>query len=134
MGARRVSDADRDQAIDLLRVRCAERYLSLDTLSRRVVAAYRAKTATQLEVSARDAGERGRLLIGRSRACDIHLADPSISRRHAELRHSGAGWSIQDLESLNGVVVNGRRVQRTPLEPADQIALGDTVLSFAVQA
>src|SRR5512132_4224481 len=49
--------------------------------------------------------------VGRSRECDIVLADTNVSRRHAELRPLGDGWTITDLGSTNGVRVNGRDVR-----------------------
>src|SRR5919108_2737442 len=64
------------------------------------------------------------LLIGRSRECEVVLADPNVSRRHAELRRDGGRWVIADLGSTNGVKVNGRRVDRAQLEPGDRITLG----------
>ena len=57
-----------------------------------------------------------RVVIGRSRDCDIQLSDTNVSRRHAELRQEGATYWIVDLGSTNGVEVNGRRVKRAKLE------------------
>jgi Protein of unknown function (DUF3662)/Inner membrane component of T3SS, cytoplasmic domain len=74
------------------------------------------------------AGER--VLLGRSRECDVVLGDPNVSRRHAEVRREGDGWSIADLGSTNGVKLNGRRVEHSPLEPGDRITLGVTELTF----
>src|SRR5919205_34812 len=64
----------------------------------------------------------GGALLGRSRECDIVLADSNVSRRHAEIRPSGQGWLIQDLGSTNGVRVNGRAIDGPhPLEPGDSV-------------
>src|SRR6185312_9740986 len=57
----------------------------------------------------------GRVVIGRSRDCDIQLADANVSRRHAELRQEGASYWIVDLGSTNGLEVNGKRVKRAKL-------------------
>ncbi len=70
------------------------------------------------------------LVLGRSRDCDMVLSDPNVSRRHAELRRDGEGWSIVDLGSTNGVKVNGRRVDEAVLEDGDRITLGLTELTF----
>ena len=51
------------------------------------------------------------LVIGRSKDCDIQLADPNVSRRHAELRQEGTAYWIVDLDSTNGIEVNGRRAE-----------------------
>jgi hypothetical protein len=71
------------------------------------------------------------VLVGRSRECEVVIPDPNVSRRHAELRRDEGGrWAIADLGSTNGVKVNGRRVDRAPLEPGDRITLGVTELTF----
>jgi FHA domain-containing protein len=74
----------------------------------------------------------GGALVGRSRECDVVLADANVSRRHAEVLPAAAGaWTIADLGSTNGVVVNGRRIQgAAPLQPGDRIALGTAEIRF----
>lgn len=70
-------------------------------------------------------------VIGRSRDCDVVLDDAGVSRRHAELRPQGSGWTIADLDSTNGVLVNGSPlagVQR--LAAGDRIELGSTEIVF----
>jgi FhaA, N-terminal domain/FHA domain len=74
--------------------------------------------------------ERGRLVIGRSRECDIRLADPNVSRKHAEIRQEGTTFYVVDLDSTNGTEVNGRRARRAKLEDGDTILLGSTELVF----
>lgn len=74
--------------------------------------------------------ERGKLVIGRSRECDVRLADPNVSRKHAEIRQDGPNFYVVDLESTNGVEVNGRRVRRARLADRDTILLGSTELVF----
>jgi hypothetical protein len=72
-----------------------------------------------------------RVVIGRSRDCDIQLADANVSRRHAELRQEGAAYWIVDLGSTNGIEVNGRRVKRAKLNSGDTITLGSTEVTFS---
>jgi hypothetical protein len=72
-----------------------------------------------------------RVVIGRSRDCDIQLADANVSRRHAELRQEGASYWIVDLGSTNGIEVNGKRVKRAKLRSGDTITLGSTEVTFA---
>jgi pSer/pThr/pTyr-binding forkhead associated (FHA) protein len=72
-----------------------------------------------------------RVVIGRSRDCDIQLADANVSRRHAELRQEGTSYWIVDLGSTNGLEVNGKRVKRSKLRSGDTITLGSTELTFA---
>lgn len=54
-------------------------------------------------------------LIGRDDSCDLHLDDPMISRRHAEISFADGLWWIRDLGSRNGTMVDGRFVTRVPL-------------------
>jgi hypothetical protein len=72
--------------------------------------------------------------LGRSRECDCVLADPNVSRRHAELRRGPTGdWQIVDLGSTNGVKVNGRLVDSSRLSPGDEVVLGTTRFSFDIE-
>jgi Protein of unknown function (DUF3662)/FHA domain len=72
----------------------------------------------------------GRALLGRSKECDIRLSDPNVSRRHAEVRQEGSTYWIVDLDSTNGVLVNGRREKRAKLADGDRITLGSTEIVF----
>jgi hypothetical protein len=72
-----------------------------------------------------------RVVLGRSRDCDIQLADANVSRRHAELRQEGASYWIVDLGSTNGVEVNGKRVKRAKLSDGDTFTLGSTDVQFS---
>jgi hypothetical protein len=74
--------------------------------------------------------DKGNVVIGRSKDCDIRLADPNASRRHAELRQEGTAYWILDLDSTNGLTVNGRRQKRAKLEHEDKITIGSTDLVF----
>ena len=71
-----------------------------------------------------------RVVLGRSRACDVQVSDLNASRRHAELRQEGATYWIVDLDSMNGTVVNGQRVERERLRDGDTITLGSTEIVF----
>jgi hypothetical protein len=73
----------------------------------------------------------GRAVLGRSKECDVQVPDPNVSRRHAELRLEGGSWWLVDLDSTNGTVLNGKRVQRAKLSDGDTIRLGDLELVFA---
>ena len=74
-----------------------------------------------------------RLVIGRSRECDIVVDDANVSRRHAELRRDAEGWRVVDLGSTNGIKVNRRRVDQAVLEHGDRITLGLTDLDFELE-
>jgi hypothetical protein len=76
--------------------------------------------------------DRPRAVIGRSSRCDFVVDDPNVSRRHAELQRRGSDWYVVDLDSTNGVSVNGERARSTRLAPGDEIALGTARLRFNV--
>ncbi|WP_219419295.1 FHA domain-containing protein [Pseudonocardia nigra] len=71
----------------------------------------------------------GRLTIGRLPDNDVVLDDLLVSRRHARLeRTADGGWELVDLGSGNGTFVNGSRVQRAAITPADVVGVGHAVL------
>ncbi len=74
-------------------------------------------------------------VIGRSRECDIVLADANVSRRHAAFGWSAQqGWTIDDLGSTNGVRVNGRRIDGpTAIVGGDRVELGTVPIGFEVE-
>lgn len=68
---------------------------------------------------------RGWLRIGRTSAAEICLDDTSVSRRHAIVNSKeGRNPRVLDDRSLNGVVVNGRKVEVAELEPGDELTIG----------
>jgi hypothetical protein len=73
-------------------------------------------------------------VIGRSRDCDIVLDDAGISRRHARIRPAPEGWTIEDLDSTNGVLLNGHPLSDAhPLREGDRIELGSTEIVFELR-
>jgi adenylate cyclase len=64
------------------------------------------------------------LTLGRRDSCDIPLRFPNISGQHAELTFRNGYWYIRDLNSTNGVKVNGVRIQEKLLHPRDEISIG----------
>lgn len=68
--------------------------------------------------------------IGRELDNTLRLADPSISRHHAVIRHMADGFQIQDLESSNGVLINGHKLANSLLQNGDRVTLGQLHLIF----
>jgi FhaA, N-terminal domain/FHA domain len=70
------------------------------------------------------------LVIGRGSESDLRINDPGISRRHAQIRVSTAGPGLRidivDLDSTNGILVNGQRVQNAVLQEGSRIEIGST--------
>jgi pSer/pThr/pTyr-binding forkhead associated (FHA) protein len=77
--------------------------------------------------------EKRRVVIGRSKDADVRVEDPNVSRRHAEVQQEGATYWLIDLDSTNGVEVNGRRVKRAKLEPGDMFTVGSTEITFSTE-
>lgn len=73
--------------------------------------------------------------VGRGTESDVVLTDLKASRRHALFSRDLQGWSVKDLGSSNGILLNGRVVPSSRLKPADTVALGETILQFqAIEA
>jgi pSer/pThr/pTyr-binding forkhead associated (FHA) protein len=71
------------------------------------------------------------MLLGRHSDADVRLALPDISRRHCRVVYASNRWQVFDLNSLNGVFVNGDRVQQATLDQGDILQIGG--LTFAVE-
>ena len=72
-----------------------------------------------------------RHVIGRdAAAADLTLKAPAVSRVHAEVVKDGRRFIVRDLGSRNGVLVNGRKVQSSELEPLDEVRIGDAIFKF----
>ena len=68
--------------------------------------------------------------IGRSMAADVRFDDSTVSRRHALIVTQPDGVRVLDDRSLNGVYVNGRRVEWSPLADGDEIVVGRHTIHF----
>jgi predicted nucleic acid-binding Zn-ribbon protein len=68
--------------------------------------------------------------VGRSLAADVRFDDPTVSRRHALLVRQPDGVRVLDDRSLNGVFVNGKRIEWRTLEDGDEITVGRYRLHF----
>ncbi|HEY5004487.1 MAG TPA: FHA domain-containing protein, partial [Ktedonobacteraceae bacterium] len=111
-------------------------------LPARVVATF--KESAALIVLAEDTTQEGnrppmvfllsnekRMLLGREEGMDIELADPVVSRRHAEIFPDQAGFYIRDLGSSNGVLVNQTKIDNPyRLSHGDHVSLGGCMLYF----
>ena len=73
---------------------------------------------------------RERMTVGRDPGCDISDGDPRLSRRHAEFLASTAGLVVRDLESRNGVRVNGKTVREATLKPGDLVEIAHLAVRF----
>lgn len=67
--------------------------------------------------------------IGRDAECDVNLPHPSVSRRHAQIVRQQTGYFVQDVESINGTLLNGQQLTAPAvLSPSDVLRLGEIEL------
>lgn len=72
----------------------------------------------------------GTVTVGREPGCDVLLASPTVSRRHAVLAPDGEGWLLRDLGSGNGTFLDGRRVDEARLPAGVAIRFGSVPAWF----
>ncbi len=68
----------------------------------------------------------GPVVIGRGKEADVTIPDQAASTRHAEFRQEDGRWQVRDLDSSNGVRVNGNRVTSSWLARGDLIVVGNS--------
>ena len=68
--------------------------------------------------------------IGRATDNTIQLPDDMVSKHHAVLVQTGETWTIEDLQSRNGVMVNGKGTAKAELKDGDLVIIGPYELSF----
>lgn len=75
---------------------------------------------------------RAAYTVGRNPMCDLRINNPSISRKHAEIRLDAATgrYSVYDLNSSNGTYLNGKREHQAELKPGDEVMCGEFKLFF----
>ncbi len=69
-------------------------------------------------------------VVGRGAEADLRLPDTGVSRAHAELRVDGDRVQVVDLQSTNGTLVNGQRIQEAELRDGDRLDIGATGLIY----
>lgn len=76
----------------------------------------------------------GEFAVGRNASCQLSLDDPLVSRRHALLVVTVNAVTVEDLQSRNGVLVNGERIQgRVVLASGDRILIGAQEMTLVAQ-
>src|SRR6185436_13911403 len=72
---------------------------------------------------------RDEVSIGRKEGNTIRLTERNISREHCRIQRQNGSFSIHDLGSYNGVVLNGQKISgESPIKPGDEIRVGDYTL------
>jgi hypothetical protein len=154
----RASDRSRHRTTLALSRAAGEGFISLDTLSLRLDAAFAARDVERLDALVADLPWYRRppsaivraawewlagapaprqlvipahtelVVLGRHPDCDIAIADDAVSRHHARLRRTPEGWDVLDLGSTNGTWLNGRRITSAVAQPGDELSLADYVM------
>ena len=73
------------------------------------------------------------VVLGRAPDCDLVITDGTLSARHLAFHQQGDGWGVEDLQSMNGSSVDGRRLAPgvvQPLADGAQLEAGQVVLQF----
>jgi pSer/pThr/pTyr-binding forkhead associated (FHA) protein len=70
--------------------------------------------------------------LGRSRTCEIHFDDHTVSSQHAALECTSGNYELKDLGSRNGIKVNGKSVTTSSLKSGDTVELGRFTLLFKI--
>ena len=73
---------------------------------------------------------QGPTTIGRGSDNTITVPVPSVSRNHAKVTLKGDSWVVEDLKSANGIVIDGKRVNKFTLKSNDTFKLGEVEFSF----
>lgn len=112
----------------------------LRDLAPRLAQRRRRNTAAELtfrrqRADARVPLDRSETIIGRDAGCDIVLTEKSASLRHARIvRTAGGYFELQDLDSTNGVIMDGERIERLTLQDGDTFIIGETRFSILIAA
>jgi pSer/pThr/pTyr-binding forkhead associated (FHA) protein len=73
------------------------------------------------------------MIVGRQSGCDVRLRSPRVSRRHCWLVRIGGELWIRDLNSTNGVRINGVRIASARMFPGDELGIADRRFVFDVE-
>lgn len=72
-------------------------------------------------------------IFGRGSNCDVVLTEKKASRKHLEIRKQGLSFFLKDLDSANGLTVNGSAVKEAELVPGDVIQIGESRIQFVIE-
>ena len=121
--AMQVVDTDSESANDDTNIEISDEHASWPEKRRLIVRMHRKKTK-ELHL------DRGHILIGRDKLCNIRIISPSVSRHHALIVNTASGISIIDLASTNGTIVDGKAIRHCDLGASGEIVIGDHVVNF----
>ena len=77
--------------------------------------------------------KKARTVLGRDLGCDICLDDSLVSSEHAQVTRNGDTYVLEDLNSRNGICVNGTAVQKRALKSGETISIGNFSIKFSLK-
>ncbi|MCK4236378.1 MAG: FHA domain-containing protein, partial [Candidatus Krumholzibacteria bacterium] len=75
--------------------------------------------------------KKARTVLGRNIGCDICLDHPLVSGEHAVIQRTSEGFVVEDLNSHNGLTLNGKEIHRKKMRNGDMISIGRFRLKFS---
>tara|TARA_B100000315_G_scaffold85668_1_gene78562 strand:+ start:1630 stop:2964 length:1335 start_codon:yes stop_codon:yes gene_type:complete len=72
-------------------------------------------------------------VVGRGETCTVPINSRKLSRQHLRLYPGDGQWGVEDLNSTNGIYVNGQRVSDSWLSPGDEVYLGGIQLRYVLE-
>jgi len=72
--------------------------------------------------------ESGEVIAGSEATCQLRLDDPLVSRQHAAFLRRRSGWTVRDLGSKNGILIDGAHRLEGRLEPGTELTIGSVIL------
>jgi pSer/pThr/pTyr-binding forkhead associated (FHA) protein len=73
------------------------------------------------------------IIIGRDPGCDIQIENIAVSREHARIVKGPNDYLIEDLNSSNGVFINGRKINKKFLKTGEEIVIGKHTLQIVME-
>lgn len=74
--------------------------------------------------------DKPEVCVGRDEACEVHIDNLGISRRHCQFENTADGYQVRDLNSSNGTFVNGKKITQHTLQNNDQVLIGKYTMIF----
>ena len=74
--------------------------------------------------------DKSEVCVGRDEACEVHIDNLGISRRHCQFENTAGVYQVRDLNSSNGTFVNGKKITQHSLQNNDQVLIGKYTMIF----
>lgn len=75
-------------------------------------------------------GESAEVIVGRDETCDVRIQARAISREHCAIELEDGQFTIRDLGSAAGTIIDGQKIERAPVKDGMEVCVGPAVLKF----